>query len=189
MDERRSTRYYFSGLIVIVVVLMIQNFLLVRKNDALLNRLEAAKTSLSEQSMLSKGDTVYAFQALGLDGKGTLFDPRKGKGKTLLFMFSARCPFCARNVEQWNWIVEQTAGMEVSITGLCIDSLDRTGEFVSRHGVAFATFSILNDSVLIRRLKFDIVPQTLLIDSTGRVVLAWGGLLSEKRSKEVVAAL
>jgi peroxiredoxin len=189
MDERRSRRYYFSGLIVIIVILMIQNFFLVRKNDALLRKLESAKASLSERSMLSKGDTVYAFRALGLDGERVLIDPRNKKGKTLLFMFSTRCPFCAKNVEHWNRIVKQTAGMQIQILGISIDSLERTGEFISRHGALFPPFSIVNDTTIFRRLRLELVPQTLLLDPTGRVLHVWGGLLNDTQSKEVIDAL
>lgn len=189
MDERRSSRFYVVGLIAIIAILMVQNFLLVRKNDALLHRLEAANASLSERSMLSKGDTVYAFRGLGLDGERTLIDAKNEMGKTLFFMFSTRCQFCVKNVEQWNWIMKQSAGLKVDITGICINSLDRTKEFASRVGVSFPTFSIVNDSVSIRHLRLDVVPQTVLIDSLGRVLRVWGGLLSDKRAKEVVAAL
>lgn len=188
MDARRSRKLFLSGLVAIIVILMVQNFLLVRKNDVLLHKLEVAHASLSERSMLSKGDTVHAFRALGLDGEEALIDPGNETGKTLFFMFSTRCPFCVKNVEQWNWIVKQTAGLEVNVAGLCPDSLDRTKEFASRVGITFPTFSILDDSILIR-LKLDLVPQTILVDSRGRVLFVWGGLLSNKRSREVVIAL
>jgi peroxiredoxin len=188
MDEQRSRKLFLSVLVAIVVILMIQNFLLVRKNDVLLHKLEAAHASLSERHMLSKGDTVHAFQAIGLDGESTRIDPGNAAGKTLFFMFSTRCPFCVKNVDQWNWIVEQTAGKQVNIAGLCPDSLDRTREFASHVGITFPTFSIFDDSVL-TGLKLDLVPQTVLVDSTGRVLLVWGGLLSDKRSREVVLAL
>jgi peroxiredoxin len=189
MNRETHRRLVVGGLVGIIIILMAQNLLLVRKTNSLSRHIKRAEAELSEQSMLSKGDTVPPFQVVNLDGTKELVNPRRERGKTLLIAFSAHCPFCAKSVEQWNRVVDQSTGLNVRIIGICVDSLQQTTGFLARHGGRFPAYSIADDTALSRRLKLSLVPQTLMLDSTGKVLRVWGGMFDDARSREALDAL
>ena len=172
-------------LVLIILVMMVQNYFLVRKNDLAQKRIAQLLDEVNKRSVISNGQQMAAFEGVNLDSQRVIIDLQSGRKKKLLFVFAASCGACSRNMDQWNWIVENTNPGSAEIIGLCADSLNRIREYFNKVRVSFRVFSLsINPSVL-TKYKFLAVPQTVLVDSAGVVINVWTGVLSNEKREEI----
>ncbi len=93
------------------------------------------------------------------------------------FVFNTRCPFCERNIPFWKELSEEFEGVpEVEVFGISLDSLGATASYHREKGVNFRT-GVLTDPRLKDSHRFDVVPQTIVVDSAGRVILVRVGVI------------
>jgi peroxiredoxin len=174
---------------VVFVVLMVQNFLLVRKNDERMKEIESLRQLLNSRNLMSEGDSVSSFVVLDLDSSlVTIIQPDQNKLK-LLLVFTTWCHFCRENMDQWNWLVQETSGENVLIVGLSPDPLYKIKEYLMRVQLAFPVYSVSNDSSIMTKYRWMSFPQTILVDSAGMVMKISGGLLSTETRNRFRAAM
>jgi len=67
----------------------------------------------------TKGDTMPAFETLGIDGKPFKVDFPKGS-KTVVLFFLSGCPTCHKMIPEWNRAFERRA-KELRVVGVIMD--------------------------------------------------------------------
>jgi hypothetical protein len=179
------SRFTVPLLVFVLLAMIVQNYLLVRKNGVCRERVEKLTWQIMMKSVMAVGDTLPTLAALTLDSTKVSIDA-SGATRTLFLLFSTRCHICSENWIQWVKLKERM-GAEFPIVGLCLDSLYRLRAFGAEHSLAFRTVGLVVDTMTIERYKLSSIPQTILADVGGRVVGVWVGYISDMGIEEIAA--
>jgi hypothetical protein len=118
-----------------------------------------------EQVFLAKGETVRAFEGIGLDGIRRRIEFPKGTTTVLLF-FSTGCPTCHRMLPEWNRAFSLRA-KNIAIVGVVVDRKIPAG-FFQEVSILFPVLQP-GDEALMRDYKAHKVPITLRVGPGGVV--------------------
>ena len=179
-------RWTLPLLITILIVMGVQNFFLVRKNENYLKQIKKLSADVDRLTLLTPGDSLHAFAALSEDSSYIVIDPGKGIHKKLLLVFTTWCHACLKNIDQWNQLAGEVSSATVEVIGLCPDSLGKLKAYKDQNNLQWPVFSLVPDSSTLRKYKFTSFPQTILLDSNGVVQGLWGGTLSDDTRREIV---
>jgi len=185
MAERRWT---IGFLVAVIVVMMVQNYLLVKKAERYLEHVNVLRAENASLTLLNTGDSTRAFVALSLDSSSVLIDPTDHT-KTLLFVFTSRCKFCHENMKNWNALAEELKFTQVVVFGITTDSLFTIKRYREATLIGFPTFSVVGDSQLVVDYKLRSFPQTILLDSLGVVINVWSGVLGSRMMENIRTAI
>jgi peroxiredoxin len=125
------------------------------------------------------GMYVPAFSSATTDG-GVVSVATPRRRPQVLFVFNATCPYCRASIPAWTRIgadVEAANGRGAAV-GVSLDSPDTARAYATRHALRYpvAVFPDRRTGALYRTRT---VPLTMVVDSSGRVVLARIGELRE----------
>jgi peroxiredoxin len=134
---------------------------------------------------LKAGERVSPFSVLTLDGDTATIDYSEAARNHLLFVFTTTCPHCAKTITQWNVLTEFARTRLIDVSGVSLDGLERTKSFFGRANLEFYTVAV-NDTSFRWTYKISGVPETILIDSDGRVLKVWMGELNEQYTDEIM---
>lgn len=149
------------------------------------------RTSLEEQQLTSKvkpGTHLPPFSGQDIYGNRVNLQYGDGGRKTILFVFSPRCPFCTENMPTWKGItggVDEKSFRTVGVTTL----VKGTQEYVAEHGLSRMPILAIPDKEIEDAYHFTRTPQTILINSEGTVERVWLGLIKKEQFQEVEQAL
>ncbi len=186
---KNRARVTSALLVAIILLLVIQNFFLVKKVDQHLQTIGQLTDRLNSLSFLREGDTVYPFYAMTMDSTVIPVDPMIKDSMKIMLAFSTRCGACIKNLDHWREIVRPAQGSRSKIFGICPDSISQMRRYGNTFSLPFTCYSILEDSTISIRCKLFSYPQTIVIDTNGLVRGIWVGVLDKKKEAEVVAAL
>ena len=95
----------------------------------------------------------------------------------MILVFSSMCPVCEENWPAWRQILARVDTGRVRIAA--VDLLSGAPDaYLSRHGIK-PDWVIRNvEAASLTSYKFSLTPQTLVVDSRGRVEHVWTGPLS-----------
>jgi peroxiredoxin len=111
--------------------------------------------------------------------------------KTILFVFSSMCKFCHKNIDSWKKILEVKQKENLSHTKVVGISFDQdTTEFVKQHDLEnqFLVVNLLENKIENENI-FSSTPQTLILNSEGKIEKAWNGLLTKDEVLEIISLL
>lgn len=118
-----------------------------------------------EPAFLAKGETVRAFEGVGIDGVKRRIEFPKGTTTMLLF-FSTGCPTCHRMLPEWNRAFSQRP-KNLAIVGIVVDRQIPPGFFQE----VSILFPVLRpgDEALTRDYKIHKIPVALRVAPGGVV--------------------
>lgn len=119
-------------------------------------------------------------------GKAVIGAPMTGT-RQILFLYNTTCDFCAANLPTWQALARRARSLQVEVFGLSLDSASVTQGFITGHGLAFPS-ALLTDRRSVGLLRASSVPQTLVVDSDGRILYSQPGLLTDGAADSVAAA-
>ena len=108
--------------------------------------------------------------------------------KALVLVYSNTCQFCEKNTASWRTIVSAAQANKLQVVGIGLGG--NANAYLDRHGL-----NALNSTISLNKVRdgevpqFDVTPQTILLDSDGKVEQVWSGLLSSERVLEVMNTL
>jgi len=175
-------------LCVVIVIMMVQNYFLVRKNDELVKRVERLIDETNRQAIMQGGDSVRPFAVMKLDSTFVVIDPTM-KGKKLFLVFTTWCHACLQNMPEWTKLLKEIPRGDLNIVGLSSDLPYKIKEYRSKVNLSFPVYSTANDSTMMKKYKLLLVPQTILMDSSGLVIKVWPGVLSNEAKEEIKRAI
>lgn len=160
------------GLAALVLVLSNENRLLKRQGG---DRIPEIK----EGEYLNLNDLVGVSANAIVDSTKTI----------LAFCFTTTCPFCERNLENWESIRKQAAvGSNFGIVGVCLDGFSRCRDYVAKHDLKFPVFAPRNSAGFRKSNHLSSVPSTVILDSNGVVRQVWMGLLDRNQMKQIISS-
>lgn len=189
MDHlRKSKTITFRLLSLVIVIVVVQNFLLVRENEQYMKDIKGLKEETAYNIHIHENDTLGVLRALTIDSSAILIDPAIRQSNILYFFFATTCQACKNNMPNWNNLMDTLSHQRVRIVGLSPDSLFRIRELLAHVPAKFPVFSVVPDLPKLKKYKLTIFPSTILVEPSGVVKRLWGGLLSDEKMKEILYA-
>ena len=162
------------------VVLLAVNIALIQQNRRLKAQLSLPPPTLEAAA------GVQVPNLRGLDTGGKPLEVLYGKDarKVLVFVFSPTCAFCDENWSNWQQIISgldhqavRPVAVDVSST---VDPL-----FLAKHQLADVPVLVQVDPRATLSYHFQLTPQTILVDRTGKVEKVWTGILNDSAVAEL----
>ncbi|HVP37242.1 MAG TPA: TlpA disulfide reductase family protein [Terriglobales bacterium] len=179
-----KSQFWSIILIVIVIVMGVEILLLVKENKKLR---EALSRSRGPVRILAPEEKVPSLVGVNLKAEELkLIYP--SSEKTVLFFFSPDCPACEENLEFWKTLYKNNSSKKVRIFGVTNSDRDKTEEFVKKFQLTFPVM-LISDLKLLDKYKVEMVPQTMLIDTSGKVQKVWPGPLPANYKKEIESSI
>jgi len=171
-------------MIALGTVLALVNVLLVQQNKKL-------KVLASRPDRVLEVKPGTALPSLeGFDGNGARhsIDYGRDSRKTVLLVLTPGCQACEANMPNWKSVVN---GIDRQSFQLAAVSLKPEGfkGYLSRHGMDDVPSLTKIDPKSMVAYNLALTPQTILIDSSGRVERVWTGLLRGNDKQDVELAL
>jgi peroxiredoxin len=171
---------FFALLVVLMAGL---NVALLVQNRTL--KAAAAKPGGGSRSVaLKAGKALPTLTGLDAEGRKLTFDYGADLRKTVLLIFSPRCPYCTENMPNWRALAQ---GIDPKSYRVVAVSLLPEGvkEYVATHGLS--DVPVIADPDPKNRVAYEmnLTPQTLLIGQDGTAEKVWTGLLRGAERDEV----
>lgn len=168
--------------ILLVVVMAGLNVALLVQNRTL--KAAAATPSGSRSIALKAGKVLPTLTGLDAEGHKLTFDYGADPRKTVLLVFSPRCPYCTENMPDWRALAQ---GIDPKSYRMVAVSLLSEGakEYVATHGLS--DVPVITDPDPKNRVAYEmnLSPQMVLIGPDGTAEKVWTGLLRGAERDEV----
>ena len=162
------------------VVLLTINIALIRQNRQLKAQVSLPPPELEAPAGMSVPD----LKGFDLSGKPVEVAYGKDPRKVLLLVYSPTCGFCAQNWPQW-WDLMSALNRD-AVRPVAVDvTATSTSVFLSEHRLN--GFPVMNqvDPTARMRYRFQLTPQTILVDQDGKVEKVWSGVLNTAAVEEL----
>lgn len=126
------------------------------------------------------GDHVPEFSAPS--SRGGVVDVRFGSRSTILYVFSPKCSWCARNLANARALERQTAG-RYQFFAIALDDSDLEG-YLAHNALDWPVLTRLPDQVQ-KAYHFGITPETVVVDTGGAVVHVWAGAYEPHVARDI----
>lgn len=104
----------------------------------------------------------------------------------IYFVYDTECPYCVRSISAWNEVYAQF-GDRLHVLGVALDSAPRVVEYSSVNHLRYPSV-VLADPRARDLHSFWMVPQTILLDTDGRVRYSRPGVLEHRAAVDSVVA-
>ncbi|HEX4602445.1 MAG TPA: redoxin domain-containing protein [Candidatus Angelobacter sp.] len=162
------------------VLLLAANIALIRQNRQL-------KAQLSQPPPAFEAAAGTQMPGLhGSDPEGKPVEVLYGKDprKVLVLVFSPTCPYCDQNWPKWQQVISSLDGSIVRPVAVDVTSTT-SGAFVTQHQLAGMPVLLKVDPVDTVNYRFQLTPQTILVDQSGKVEKVWTGVLTDSALAEL----
>jgi hypothetical protein len=167
-------------LIACCVLLLGINIALIRQNRALKAQLSGPPAGLE----VEPGAAVPDLKGFDMNGKPLSIDYQQDHRKVLVLVFSPTCRFCVENWPKWWGLVATLDRGAVRPVGVDITSSASTA-FLAEHRMSDMPVILQVDPKSRVDYRFQITPQTILVNGSGRVEKAWSGVLDDTAVAEI----
>lgn len=147
-----------------------------------------ARLWVDRAQSLVPGSFAPAAEVQTLDGHFVALGRPEARAQ-LYLVYRTDCVYCTRSLSAWREIVARAKTMpDVQIVGISLDSEAITESFAIEHGLTFSSVS-LRDARLVDLHRFWIVPQTIVLNSQGRVAFSRIGVIESAAAVDSVLAV
>lgn len=169
-----NSRLYSWFLHGVLIALAICSILLVRQNRLLVDRLTPPRS----QSAFHVGEPLPSFEVQEAGSGLRRLSFAATQRPTLLFFFNTTCGACRENQTHWRELYH-ALGDSTAVIGVSLDGPGPTRAYVEQMGLPFPTVSVADPESVTRNLGITQIPETVLVDTQGKVAEAWLGILSD----------
>ena len=180
-----SAGYTISKKGTILLMVLILTLLVLNVSLIIQNRNLRSLTTVTKRSMvLKEGTIVPAISGLDLNGNKISLNYQDDPRKAIMLVFSPRCAYCTENMPNWQSIAQSIDPKLYRVMAVSVTS-DGVKEYVAKNG--FPNVPIIADVEPRSRVAYEmnVTPQTILIDSQGRVEKIWVGLIKPDERTEM----
>lgn len=125
------------------------------------------------------GTQLQMLAGLALDGHLEAVAPPAAGSKLLVITFSPGCPACQANQEGWIKLASALKQKAVRVLWLSRDPIEITRDYCVKHGIPLPETLADPPYRTFVQLGLARVPNTLLVEETGRVEKVWPGRLDQ----------
>jgi peroxiredoxin len=156
------------------VVLLAANIALLRQNRQLKAQIALPPPTLEASIGAQMPDLK------GFDPEGKPVEVLYGQDhrKVLVLVFSPVCPFCDQNWPKWEQVISSLDRSVIRLVGVDVTST-ATPPFVSQHQLTGLPVFVKLDPRDMVNYRFQLTPQTILVDPSGKVEKVWTGVLND----------
>lgn len=162
------------------LLLLCANVALIRQNSQLKARLALPPPALEA----SAGAQVPDLRGVDPEGKPVEVLYGKDSRKVLVLVFSPTCPFCDQNWPGWQRVISSLDRSAVRPVAVDVTSATTAG-FVLQHQLAGMPVLLKVDPRATLDYRFQLTPQTILVDPAGKVEKVWTGVLNDSSLAEL----
>lgn len=137
---------------------------------------------------LAEGQSMTAITGIDADGREQIFEWGKDNRKTLLMIFSPRCGYCRENMPNWMAILQ---GIDKSAYRVVVVSSisDGAKEYVEKYKIKDVPIIVEPEPKVLADYLMHITPQTVLLNSDGKIEKVWVGKFINEQKGYVEQAL
>jgi peroxiredoxin len=168
-------------IVLFIAGLCIANWLLIKQNQEL--KATIAGMGNKPPNLLKPGQQVPPLAARVLSGQRQEVN-YADSAMTVLLAFSTQCPSCEQVLPYWREIKAACARNQYQVFGINLDDSSKTRTFLGSSGLDIETFVDIDNETR-EGYKLSLAPQTIVIDSRGRVERIWPGNFSQETKQEV----
>lgn len=179
--------FEFSRTTVFVAVFVL--FGLLASNAAMLIQNRNLNLSIQKaEAALAEGQSMPAIAGFDLEGREQVFGWGNDKRKTLLMNFSPRCGYCRANMPNWAAILQ---GIDKSAYRIVVVSSisDGAKEYVEKYNISGVPVIIEPEPKVLINYLMHITPQTIVLDSDGKIEKVWVGKFVDEQKPEIERTL
>lgn len=162
------------------VALLALNIALVRQNRQLKAQLSGPAPGMEATS----GAPVPDLRGFDVSGQPLTVAYGQDSRPVLVFVFSPTCAFCEQNWPKWYGIIAAMDREAVRPVAVDVTST-ATQDFLVQHQLAGMPVLLKVDPAIVVGYRFQLTPQTILIDRSGKVEKVWSGVLSDSSLAEI----
>jgi peroxiredoxin len=161
------------------LLLLAANIALIHQNSQLKARLALPPAALEAAAGAQMPDLH------GFDSAGKPVEVAYGKDprKVLVMVFSPTCAFCDENWPKWEQVIASLDRSAVRPVGVDVTST-ANASFLSQHPSGLPVFVKVDPQATVN-YRFQLTPQTILLDSAGKVEKVWTGVLTDSAVTEL----
>jgi peroxiredoxin len=175
--ELRCSTVFLASFIIGILFLL--NIVLVVKNQTYAN----AKNVEPKVGM-----KMSHFSGFNENGEEISFEWEKDKRKTLVLAFSPKCGFCKKNMVNWEAILKDID--RTKFRPFLVSSLStNVKEYLESYKIENVPVIFQPDPKLIAEYAMYMTPQTILLDSGGKVEKNWIGDIQSEQKSEIEQTL
>jgi peroxiredoxin len=171
-----------SFFVLLGVAMAALNVALIVQNRALK---AAASTPISNRSIVLKpGKLLPALTGMDTEGRELKFEYGTDPRKTVLMVFSPRCPYCTENMPNWKAIARGIDAKSFRVVAVSTSS-EGVKDYVAKHDLT--NVSVIADIEPKNRVDYEmtLTPQTVLIAPDGTAEKVWTGRIGEAERGEI----
>jgi peroxiredoxin len=180
-----SSGYTISKKAVALLILLVAALLVLNASLIIQNRtLRATGGAGTRSTVLHAGSIVPSLSGTDLDGKNFNLDYGNDPRKVVMLVFSPRCGFCTKNMPNWIAIAQGLDRNAYRIVAISTTS-EGVKDYVGQQKLTEVPIIAEVDPKSRVSYEMNVTPQTILIDSHGKVEKLWAGVLSPDERNEV----
>jgi peroxiredoxin len=168
----------------ILVVLLVAALLVLNASLVIQNRNLRAKISGPRSTVLHPGNLVPSLSGMDIDGKNFTLAYGNDPRKAVMLVFSPRCGYCTKNMPNWKAIAQSLDRNSYRIVAVSISS-EGVKEYIGQQKLTDVPIIAEVDPKSRVSYEMNVSPQTILIDSQGKVEKLWTGVFSPDERSEV----
>jgi peroxiredoxin len=173
-----------ASLVILALVALAVVVTLVQQNRYLKDQVGALAGGRSGRSGLSVGSTLPQVEVMAIGGRRSpLYE--NSHPVTVLAFLTTDCTYCERSIPQWTRLASALEGTDAAFLGVSLDSLEKTQEFVSNHGISWRVAVL--DSHGEHSLPIRSVPVTAIVRRGGLLEELWLGQLDDSRTAQILS--
>lgn len=162
------------------LVLLAANIALIHQNSQLKARLALPPPQLE----VAHGAQMPDLRGFDLAGKPLEVLYGKDPRKVLVLVYSPTCPFCDQNWPKWQAMISSLDRSAVRTVAVDVTS-SSSETFIQQHQLAGLPVFQKVDPQATVNYRFQLTPQTILVDPTGKVEKVWTGVLNDSNLSEI----
>lgn len=162
------------------IVLLAMNVALLRQNRQLKAQISLPPPALE----LPAGTSVPDLKGYDLSGRPVELAYGKDVRKVLVLVYSPTCSFCTKNWPMWQDLLSGLNRGAVRPVAVDVTN-SSTPAFLIEHRLNDLPVMTQVDPTARIRYRFQLTPQTILVDDTGKVEKVWSGVLDNAAVQEL----
>ena len=172
----------------ILLVLVVLTLLALNVSLVIQNRNLRSGDILTRSVALKEGTVVPALSGLDLNGNKITLDYQNDPRKAVMLVFSPRCSYCVDNMPNWQSIAQ---GLDRTQYRILAVSITTSGlkDYVAQYSLGDVPLIAEVEPKSRVSYEMNVTPQTILIDSNGKVEKIWNGVIQDADRTDVERSL
>ena len=177
-EKLKQKNWYYhsqkSMFATIFFFLAVQCLILAMQNHGLKDSISLL---MMQNETLQPGDPAKPINTYDLDSNTVKID-FKSNTRTLIYLLSVKCEPCKANMPNWIKLSDALRETGINIIGIAVNDIDEIKEYKNKSKINFRVLSGNNLDFKVNYKAFT-TPQTILIDSNGKIIRCYPGILNK----------